>query len=1020
MNRRVVSFSRIDHILFSSKHRATLRDAQVVYTAPFSDHRPVSASSEMEGQSSDPTLTCLPSSNSSLFRLNPSICADGQFREELHAFYLTALRPSRSTFPSTTAWWEAAKRHLAAFAAWWARSRRDLCNQRRHTAEAALTALEAHFPLGDNEQLEWWGAEEVLREVGGEERNQLSRRSHFPLLADGPALTSSLISRLQARSKSITFSSLKLPDGTETLKIKEALASVDSFFRSVFALTPFPPASVSSTRSSLLLALRSSTPASGACYGRRMSDEAAAALAQPFSADEVKAAITLTPKDSSPGPSGLPYEFYRACPAIVAEDLAATFNETWASSSLPPSQTVAQVRLLFKSQKAGADPKDLRYWRPISLRETDYKIMAKCIVTRLNRVLPTIIPSVQHGFVPGRLASDAGTHLRFFIQLLKDLGLPKAVLLSLDQEKAYDLVSHSWILECYEAFGAPPPFLRLLRALYDGEALRARFILSPHSRGLLKDWQMATNGRLNVLKTEAAAIGDQARDGEEALQIRWSEDNSFTWAGFPFSPGKEPLPFYSLLLSNLQAQASKAAAVYLDPRTRTDFANSHLLSRSLHPLPFSPAPASFLSGLENLLIDFVWGPGRRHLLSKDKVFLPRSAGGLGLLSPVHFDLANSLCLLGTLLLDPPVVWADVARASFSRHVTPLSISASSANLTSFRNPWSIFSPGFKQPEDAGWSRIVQVAKASPPFLYPHSWTTSDLLSLPPLLFSRSPRLRRIPAIAALYWHSRVSHGRDSGYASFVAGSTLAREAWEEVRQGDDFLSSVLPPAIGHYDLPTLLPAPSSPTTFAFSFLSLPHAFSAGEARQQLALARRPLPLSSALASLFDTAPDDGALEDMWRWIGRKAATAREVDVHWRLAHGGTTTAKALHRFGKRDSPDCAFCGEEDSVTHSFFTCHYSAEYWEETVALLAASISPDITSTSFSPAELVLSLPTLSSAVDKSVVPTLRAIVAIALSTIDETRRSRIRPDPALTSPSPTSLASRFLIRLENRLMSLN
>ncbi|GAA5984994.1 hypothetical protein JCM11641_000813, partial [Rhodosporidiobolus odoratus] len=518
MNRRVVSFSRINHILFSSKYCATLCDAQVVYTAPFSDHRPVSASFEMEGQNSDPMLTCLPSSNSSLFRLNPSICADGRFREELHAFYLTALRPSRTTFPSTTAWWEAAKRDLAAFAAQWARPRRDLRNQRRHTAEAALTALEAHFPLGDNEQLECWGAEEVLREVGREERNQLSRRSHFPLLADGPALTSSLISRLQARCKSITFSSLKLPDGTETVKIEEALASVNSFFR--------------------------------------------------------------------------------ACPAIVAEDLAATYNETWASSSLPPSQTVAQVRLLFKSQKAGADPKDLRYWRLISLRETDYKIMAKCIVALLNRVLPTIIPSVQHGFVPGRLASDAGTQLRFLIQLLKDLGLPEAVLLSLDQEKVYDLVSHSWNSECYEAFGAPPPFLRLLRALYDGEALRARFI----------------------------------------------------------------------------AQASKAAAVYLDPRTRTDFANSQLLSRSLHLLSFSPAPASFLSGLENLL-------------PKEKVFLPRSAGGLGLLSPVHFDLANSLRLLDTLLLDPPVVWADVARASFSRHVTPLSISASSANLTSFRNPW---------------------------------------------------------------------------------------------------------------------------------------------------------------------------------------------------------------------------------------------------------------------------------------------------------------------------------------------
>ncbi|GAA5973566.1 hypothetical protein JCM11641_007125 [Rhodosporidiobolus odoratus] len=298
------------------------------------------------------------------------------------------------------------------------------------------------------------------------------------------------------------------------------------------------------------------------------------------------------------------------------------------------------------------------------------------------------------------------------------------------------------------------------------------------------------------------------------------------------------------------------------------------------------------------------------------------------------------------------------------------------------------------------------------------WPYTDLLSLPPSLFSPSPHLRRIPAIAALHWHNQVPHGRNSGYASFVAGSTLAREAWEEVRAGDDFLSSVLPPAIGLYDLPTLLPAPTPPTTFAFSFLFLPHAFSAGEARRQLALAPRPLPLSSALASLFSIAPDDGALEDMWRWIGRKPATAREVDVHWRLAHGGTITAKSLHRLGKLDSPACVFCGAEDSVTHSFFTCHYSAEYWEETIALLATSISPNITSTSFSPAKLVLGLSTLSSAVNKSVLPTLRAIVAIAFSTINGTRRSRIRPDPALTSPSPTSLASRSLVRLETRLLS--
>ncbi|GAA5988252.1 hypothetical protein JCM11641_002101 [Rhodosporidiobolus odoratus] len=47
--------------------------------------------------------------------------------------------------------------------------------------------------------------------------------------------------------------------------------------------------------------------------------------------------------------------------------------------------------------------------------------------------------------------------------------------ISLDQSQAYDRVSHAWLFACYEAFGAPPRFLRLLRTLYDSRRLRARY-----------------------------------------------------------------------------------------------------------------------------------------------------------------------------------------------------------------------------------------------------------------------------------------------------------------------------------------------------------------------------------------------------------------------------------------------------------------------------------------------------------------------------------------------------------------
>ncbi|GAA5850264.1 hypothetical protein JCM8547_001067 [Rhodosporidiobolus lusitaniae] len=105
----------------------------------------------------------------------------------------------------------------------------------------------------------------------------------------------------------------------------------------------------------------------------RWDSTAAAALDLPFTGDEVAAAIKTTALGSSPGHSGLRYEFFRANSSLLSSDFATTFNSWWEEGRLPPSQTLAQVRLLLED-KPGADPQNLKYWCPISLRESVYKI----------------------------------------------------------------------------------------------------------------------------------------------------------------------------------------------------------------------------------------------------------------------------------------------------------------------------------------------------------------------------------------------------------------------------------------------------------------------------------------------------------------------------------------------------------------------------------------------------------------------------------------------------------------------
>ena len=61
-------------------------------------------------------------------------------------------------------------------------------------------------------------------------------------------------------------------------------------------------------------------------------------------------------------------------------------------------QRRAVLRLIPKKDK---DMTDLKNWRPISLLNTDYKILAQSLAMRLQKVLPEIISKDQNGYLKG-------------------------------------------------------------------------------------------------------------------------------------------------------------------------------------------------------------------------------------------------------------------------------------------------------------------------------------------------------------------------------------------------------------------------------------------------------------------------------------------------------------------------------------------------------------------------------------------------------------------------------------------
>ena len=72
------------------------------------------------------------------------------------------------------------------------------------------------------------------------------------------------------------------------------------------------------------------------------------------------------------------------------------------------SMPQALISLLLKKE----DPELLKNWRPISLLNTDYKIITKVLVNRVKPVMPMIIHPDKCCSVPGRSSEDNATLLR--------------------------------------------------------------------------------------------------------------------------------------------------------------------------------------------------------------------------------------------------------------------------------------------------------------------------------------------------------------------------------------------------------------------------------------------------------------------------------------------------------------------------------------------------------------------------------------------------------------------------------
>ena len=177
---------------------------------------------------------------------------------------------------------------------------------------------------------------------------------------------------------------------------------------------------------------------------------------------EVRDALKQVDLNKSPRLDGLPDKVYLRTSHMFVPILTDMFNHWFAQGAISGSVTKGVITLLKKGGRHVG--KGLDNYRPITLLNTELKILARVLANRLQLVISDLIGPEQTFAVKGSSIQDDLHLIREGLEGIEDD--TEAVLNSLDQSKAFDRVDHRFLATVLETVGFEPEFRRWISMMY--------------------------------------------------------------------------------------------------------------------------------------------------------------------------------------------------------------------------------------------------------------------------------------------------------------------------------------------------------------------------------------------------------------------------------------------------------------------------------------------------------------------------------------------------------------------------
>ena len=214
---------------------------------------------------------------------------------------------------------------------------------------------------------------------------------------------------------------------------------------------------------------------------QKLTDEARNNFSWRVKAEHIREALSLAKNGSAAGIDGFPYELWKELDNIngkadneesnsfdIAKTLTAVFQDIQDHGIDKRSNfALGWMCPIYKKK----DKKEISNYRPITLLNTDYKLLTKVLAIQLMSQIPSMVHPNQAGFIPNRSIFD---HIRLAKSIISYAEIMEidGSIVALDQEKAYNKIRHEYLWETMNQLNLPHPFTNTVKALYQNAFTR--------------------------------------------------------------------------------------------------------------------------------------------------------------------------------------------------------------------------------------------------------------------------------------------------------------------------------------------------------------------------------------------------------------------------------------------------------------------------------------------------------------------------------------------------------------------